>query len=374
MGNEKKIVVFVLRFSGDKNSAYHNRQQMLLKMLQNSFDVKTFQIEFIKKDNIFLKILNGIKFRIKLGLLALNVPKSTNDIKNVIFLFSTSALTGLIVKIICQIKKNKLIIENSEYPTPILKKNKIKKILYKLFVLKWQYKLYDGLFLMTDNLIDFYRNYVRKKCVIQKLPMTVDFARFENLKKNTNENYIAYAGSLSNKKDGVLYLINAFKKISIKYKNVNLKIAGGQKHEIKEILNIVKKNNLEDRVELLGLIDSDEIPSFLKNAKVLVLPRPNSLQAQGGFPTKLGEYLATGNPVIVTNVGEISKYLNDNEVFFINSYNIEEELIYMLDFVLSNYKLALKIGENGKQKAFEEFSIEINSKKIKNMINKVLSS
>ncbi len=44
---------------------------------------------------------------------------------------------------------------------------------------------------------------------------------------------------------------------------------------------------------------------------------PDSKQAQGGFPTKLGEYLATGNPVCATTVGEIPDYLVDGEsVYF----------------------------------------------------------
>ena len=44
---------------------------------------------------------------------------------------------------------------------------------------------------------------------------------------------------------------------------------------------------------------------------MLVLARPDNIQAKGGFPTKLGEYLATGNPVVVTKVGEIPNYLID---------------------------------------------------------------
>lgn len=53
------------------------------------------------------------------------------------------------------------------------------------------------------------------------------------------------------------------------------------------------------------------MPQMLKNAEALVLDRPNSLQAQYGFPTKLGEYLLTGNPVVVTKVGDIPLYLKD---------------------------------------------------------------
>jgi len=47
-------------------------------------------------------------------------------------------------------------------------------------------------------------------------------------------------------------------------------------------------------------------------AKILALARPKSKVADAGFPSKLTEYLSTGNPVVVTRVGEIPYYLKDN--------------------------------------------------------------
>ena len=227
---------------------------------------------------------------------------------------------------------------------------------------------------MTDELIKFYTKHARQNCSIQKLPMTVDFSRFINMGKNISEKYIAYTGSLSNEKEGVLYLLMAFKAISEKYKDVKLKIAGGKPHEISKLECYDQKIGLEGRIELLGMINSTEIPLLIQNALVLVLPRPDSMQARGGFPTKLGEYLATANPIIVTSVGEIPDYLNKSEVFFINPDTIENELADMLEFVLSNYKQALKVGQKGKQKAYENFSLEANTEKVKNLIQQVAKS
>ena len=55
----------------------------------------------------------------------------------------------------------------------------------------------------------------------------------------------------------------------------------------------------------------NEVPQLLMDSEVLALDRPNSIQAQCGFPTKLGEYLLTGNPVVVTKVGDIPLFLED---------------------------------------------------------------
>ena len=73
------------------------------------------------------------------------------------------------------------------------------------------------------------------------------------------------------------------------------------------------------------------MPKYLCNAKLLALARPDSIQAQGGFPTKLGEYLATGRPVVVTKVGEIPDYLEDGVNAFLSDINSGYSLLYFND-------------------------------------------
>lgn len=74
---------------------------------------------------------------------------------------------------------------------------------------------------------------------------------------------------------------------------------------------------VQDAVIFTGKVAAEELPNYLVNASILALSRPDSLQARNGFPTKLGEYLATGNPVLVTNVGEIPLFIKHGENGFI---------------------------------------------------------
>lgn len=63
----------------------------------------------------------------------------------------------------------------------------------------------------------------------------------------------------------------------------------------------------------MGDVHRDKVPELLCRSKILALARPDNLQSEGGFPTKLGEYLSTGNLVIITDVGDIPFYLKDGE-------------------------------------------------------------
>ena len=87
-----------------------------------------------------------------------------------------------------------------------------------------------------------------------------------------------------------------------------------------------------------------------------LLARPNNKQAEGGFPTKLGEYLATGNTVVVTNVGEIGLFLEDKKNAFISEPDSAEKFSqknYAKPLLNNN---ALQVGIEGKKLVYNEFN------------------
>ena len=98
------------------------------------------------------------------------------------------------------------------------------------------------------------------------------------------------------------------------------------------------------------------MPQVLKNAKILALARPQSLQNTYGFPTKLGEYLLTGNPVVITRVGDIPLFLKDKESALMSDCHDIQAFADNLLWALDNYEEAQIIGERGKRVAEEHFN------------------
>lgn len=156
--------------------------------------------------------------------------------------------------------------------------------------------------------------------------------------------------------------------------DVRLLIAGNS--DDKDVLTIHKllKSINNNNIILLGMLEREEIPYYLVNAKACVLPRPDSLQARGGFPTKLGEYLASESPTIVTNVGEIPSLLSDTEVFFIDKDDIENSLFQNLLVVFNDYDSAKLTAKNGRLKAEQLFKLENNAFVINDLINQVIKN
>lgn len=271
--------------------------------------------------------------------------------------------------ITCKLSHAKFIQEKSEFPFSLIKGGVINKI-YGCLYTNTTYRLMDAMVIMTNPLMEYFKTKTRKKCKFILVPMTVDSNRF-NLPKSESEygEYIAYCGNMSGNKDGVENLLESFFNVMDKCQNLNLLLIGGTDNEA-DFQNLQDKASKipNNRIIFYGKADRNTIPRLLKNAKILALARPSGLQSTGGFPTKLGEYLATGNPVIVTKVGDIPSYLNSKNAFLVPPDD-NKAFGETIQYVYSNYKQAINIGKNGKELVKEVFDYTAQSKKLHLFLN-----
>jgi glycosyltransferase involved in cell wall biosynthesis len=139
------------------------------------------------------------------------------------------------------------------------------------------------------------------------------------------------------------------------------------------MLELINELQLQDKIEYVGELRREEIPDFIINAELLLLPRPDSRQAEGGFPTKLGEYLASGNPVCATKVGEIPDYLVDNESAFLANPGDIDSFAYAIDRALSDVSNAQRVGKNGRKVSEKYFSMDIQAASLFEFIKKYIN-
>ena len=82
------------------------------------------------------------------------------------------------------------------------------------------------------------------------------------------------------------------------------------------------------------------------------------------FPHKTGEYLASGNPVISTNYGEIKYYFIDGKSMLLaKTYDINL-FTEKMQFVIDNPTEAQKIGLEGRNVASKLFDYRYKAKEI----------
>lgn len=298
---------------------------------------------------------------------ALSYLKNKRKIKNIIeegdtclmfdgsgFYLNEVLSSGKKVSVMYEITEHPFILDHTDHKQENLRKQ-----------LK-QYMELDKLIVISKSLYDFFLSQGVPAEKLQVVNMFVDLKRFEGLQKTSAEKYIAYCGTVSYDKDGADVLIQAFAKFHQLFPEYKLRIIGrGMAPDvIPQLTQLADKCGLYESVEFTGSIPASEMPQLLMNASILALARPDNLQNANGFPTKLGEYLATGNPVVATKVGNIPDFLTDGKNCSLAKAGDIDDFAEKLIWVASHIEEAHSLALQGKMLAETVFSNVKQTKKI----------
>ena len=115
----------------------------------------------------------------------------------------------------------------------------------------------------------------------------------------------------------------------------------------------VFENGLQKEVIFTGQLNREECLYLMSRSDLLVLTSKSE-----SFPNVLAEAHALSKPVVTLNVGAASEIVEDGVTGYVirdNDENIFKERIIKL---LSDNNLANTMGENGKRRVFELFSMD----------------
>lgn len=225
----------------------------------------------------------------------------------------------------------------------------------------------DGLFLITPALREMYiKEFGANPSKTFLLNMVVDINRFANLPTLETANKIAYCGILSEFKDGISILIRAFAKVVDKYPDFVLQLIGPfcDLQTEKKLSSLVSDLGLNSKVNFTGVVSPNDMPILLKSARILALARPDNIQAKYGFATKIGEYLMCERPIVLTRVGAVENYLQDEKNCLLANPDDVESFAKKLIWVIEHNDESIEIGKNGKDAALRYFNSENEALKI----------
>lgn len=174
------------------------------------------------------------------------------------------------------------------------------------------------------------------------------FPTFTNLDDFLNErdikfdNFILFVGR-AQKVKGVKYLIEAFSKIEKEFPEFRLVLVGEGLPE--------------------GRLSLEETKNKMKNCYCLVLPSLSE-----GLPRVLMEAMALGKPVIGSNIGGIPELIENGQNGFLFRVGDSNDLAEKLKILLRDKKMALGMGQKGREFIKEKFS---NAKYIQNYIQMI---
>ena len=177
----------------------------------------------------------------------------------------------------------------------------------------------------------------------------LNFERFKIKKEiDQRENLVGYVGRLSEEK-GILNFVGSILEILKKKKDLEFLIGGdGQLKD--KIMACLDDNLIGSKVKLAGWISHDELPDYLNELKLIVLPSYTE-----GLPNIMLEAMACGTPVLATSVGAIPDIIKDEETGFLMKNNTSECITENITRVLNSPDLE-QIAKNARKLVKREFT------------------
>lgn len=171
---------------------------------------------------------------------------------------------------------------------------------------------------------------------------------------------VVYTGTFA-PKDGLKYLVEGFDTFVRKYGNVaELRLIGkGSGDEATE--RIIRDN---PQIIKLGFVSDSVLAETQKNADLLCMTRCNSEFANCGFPFKLSEYMATGNAVLATSVGDVPLYIRDKINGLLVPPNSSQAIMDALEYVYADPRRCIEMGARAIRTVEESFSVRTNGEKL----------
>ena len=201
-----------------------------------------------------------------------------------------------------------------------------------------------------------------------KDPVLTDFERYKNWPEiNQTEKYFLFCRA-AGYHEIIQFIIDSFNCLGETRTYLYL-VTNGAKNELEEIRNYIDKTFMRSRIKMFSNLTNQALNDLYKNAIALLIPLRPTLQDEATFPRKIGEYLASGVPVISTNYGEVKHYFRDGYDMLIASSYDKKPFAAKMQFVLDNPSEARKIGSNGKQTAGKNFDYKLYGSKIVNFMN-----
>lgn len=216
---------------------------------------------------------------------------------------------------LCKQQKIKLIVEQNEWRD----KSSFKlrewdyRYIHEEWLIKREYKKADGILAISRCFQNYYGN---MKMNVVRIPTILDVQNMPYSAHGVNRKIVLiYSGNPSTSKEYLAPVISALANNPQFRQAFEFHIYGPDYNKV--LKNIGKNENLLKKTEgcvfIHGKVKQELMQNIMMSADFQIFLRPHRRSSEAGFPTKLGESMAVGTPVITNLTGDIGLYLT-NEI------------------------------------------------------------
>jgi len=188
------------------------------------------------------------------------------------------------------------------------------------------------------------------------VPILADVHEQEVKPYPTGRLSVVFAGA-SAYDDTVLFILDAMAEVWKEFPDCRLVITGLKPGDpdSERLTERIRGKNLAGDVSIMGYLLREDLLDLYQSAYALLIPLFDDVRSRARFPTKIGEYLSSGKPVVTTSVGEIQAYLQDGVNAYISVPGDARAYGGKICEVLQNQEKADEVGRSGRTVAERNF-------------------
>lgn len=330
-----------------------NKERVLFK---KDVEMHVFEVQHKGGAGIFSRVINYTFTQLKLSLELARLSKKVN-----LWIFFIGAEGLVLPMLTARLWRRRTVLVLSGFPAKVAKEEKATLFRMTDLLLKINLALSNRIIAYSERIVaehnlEKYRN---KISIAQE--HFLDFNKFKIQRPlSQRDNLVAYIGRLSEGK-GILNFIEALSRILDKRSGISFLIGGdgALRGRVEEHLD---KASLSSQVKFVGWIPHDELPGYLNEMKLLVLPSYTE-----ALPNIILEAMACGTPVLATPVGAIPDVIKDGETGFIMENNSPDCIARNIIRALSHPNLE-EITDNARALVTKEYTFEAAVKGMRNIL------
>ena len=264
-----------------------------------------------------------------------------------------------------KIFKFKTVLTYAEYNSAIKKEKNDKNYINQFLFDRYVFHFTDGVLPISEFLAEVVKAKAPGKPIL-KIPVLCDFEQFIAPKNLKAEKYFLFCGAAN--LELINFIIDAFDLLK-RPTDMKLYLVVNGKPDVLELLQTqINSRNCKDEIKSFSRLPYKRLVELYNNASALLIPLRPMERDIARFPHKIGEYTASGNPIITTNIGEIKYYFKDLESALIaDNYDVKE-FAQKMKFVIDHPEDASEIGLGGKKVGLQHFEYNSYGLKLKSFI------
>ena len=131
---------------------------------------------------------------------------------------------------------------------------------------------------------------------------------------------------------------------------------GSRAHELRQY---AKARNLEKQIIFTGAVESEEVPEYIAACDIAVACFEENAVTRCKSPLKIAEYLASGKPIVASDVGEVESMVGRAGILV--KAGEAAPLAEKIEFLLSDKSLREELGKEARKRAENIYNWEKSS-------------